>query len=116
MEIIKGQTAEIRCTVYSFWSGQPATSTLANLTGATINAYFKNRDGDADVDALFTIAGVNVDAANGLCKIVIPASSTNGLNNTKIVFEVVVKLSNGEYIRNGVQDLILQPNVGKTLF
>jgi hypothetical protein len=116
MELIKGQSAKVQATVYSYWSGQAATSVLANLVGATIKTYIKERESDADSAALLTINGTVTDGPNGLCESAITAAQTNTLSFTRLVIETVAKLAGGDYIRSGVEPLILLPNVGKTLF
>lgn len=116
MEMIKGETKLIRGTVYSDWTGLVTTSTLANLTGATTKGYLKNRDTDSDAVAVATINGVNIDAVNGEVGVTIPAATTNALSQQKLWFEMVTKLADGSYIRSGAQELVLKPNVGKTLF
>lgn len=116
MDIIKGATVQVVSTIYSYWTGETGTSIIANLTGASGNLYAKKRDGDLDANAVFTKAGVITDALNGVMTFTIAAADTNGLSLTPLVYEIVVKLQDGTYIRNGVQPLILKANVGKTLF
>jgi hypothetical protein len=114
--IVKGSSVDILATVYSYWTGDASTSVIANLTGSTINAYFKNRPGDSDANAVFTKGGVVTDPTNGICKVTIAAADTNTLSQPKLYYEIVIKMADGTYIRTGVQDIILDPNVGKTLF
>lgn len=116
MDIVKGTTGRINFTAYSYWSGNPATSTPANLTGSTTNAYFKNRDGDADAAAVLTKTGAISDAINGKGYIALTAAETVALSQSRLVYEIVTKLSDGSYTRTGVLVLNLLPNVGKTLF
>lgn len=116
MEIVKGQTFEISLTVYSVWTGDLSTSTVTNLTAATIKCYVKKRDGDPDSAAILTINGALVDAINGLAKINFTAADTNSLSYANLVMEVVTKLADGTFIRTGVEPFDIKPNVGKTLF
>lgn len=116
MDIIKGQTQKIRLTIYSYWSGQESTSTLANLTGATVKAFFKRRATDLDNAALITKTATIIDAGNGVAEFTLTASDTNGISDSKLVWEPVAKLSDNSFIRNGVGDVNLLPNVGKELF
>jgi hypothetical protein len=122
MEIVKGETATFEGTAYSYWTGVASTSTVADITGATIKTYIKRNINDADNAAVITITGTIVTPAAGLFRSTLLASDTNGL--TEITdkpvdwyFEHVVKLSDlTTYIRSGVQFLTILPNVGKTLF
>ncbi len=114
--IIRGRTAVIECTVYDEWTGQASSSTPANITGATVKAFIKKRSGDPDADALATIDATLVTPLVGLCRVVIPAATSNPWNYQSLVIEVVAKKANGEYIGNGVNELKIDPNVGKILF
>lgn len=117
MDMIKGETKKFRARVYSDWTGLAATSTKANLTGATTKGYFKNRDTDSDAAAVATKDGVNFDAVNGVVDVTLAAGDTNALSQQKLWMEIVVKLADGTtYIRSGARELVLLPNVGKTLF
>lgn len=116
MELVKGSSVKIVNTVYSNWTGDATTSLIANLTGATINMYVKKRDGDSDANALLTKSGNVTDAVNGVCEVVVAAGDTNNLSYMNLVYEIVVKLSDGTYVRSGVNLFTLLPNVGKTLF
>lgn len=114
--IVKGSSFDVQLTIWSTWTGDAATSTLANLTGATGNVYFKQRPTDSDASALFTKAVSLVDPVNGTAKATVLAADTNERSQQKIVFEGVIKMADGTYIRTGVEDLVILPNVGKTLF
>lgn len=117
LRLVRGKTAKLTYLVYSIWTGIAATSTLANISGSTTKVYFKNKESDSDAEALFTLNGTIVDGPNGSGEVLIPAANTNELYQQKIVYEVVCKLSDGTtYIRGGSEDMILEPNVGKTLF
>ncbi|HQQ81947.1 MAG TPA: hypothetical protein PK059_02100 [Cyclobacteriaceae bacterium] len=116
IEIVKGSTVVISSTVYSTWTGQASTSTVADITGATINAYFKNSEFDADGSAVFTKTGSVVSGPAGTLTVTIAATDTNTLTQKYLVYEIVVKTSGGSYIRSGVDELTMLSNVGKTLF
>jgi hypothetical protein len=116
IEIIKGSSVILESTVYSYWSGSVSSSITANLAGAIVKCYVKKRDGDSDANALLTINGTVTDTVNAICQVIITAAQTNGLSYPNVVFEIVVKLADGSYLRTGVEQLIIKPNVGKTLF
>lgn len=116
MEVIKGSTFKIIQVVYSYWSGQADTSTLANITGSTIKLFLKQRDSDPDSAALLTLNGTVTDGPNGECEVAFTAANTNDLSYSSLVYEVVVKLADSSYLRSGVLPFILKPNVGKVLF
>ena len=40
-ELIKGETGVFEGTAYSYWTGLASTSTVADITGATIKTYIK---------------------------------------------------------------------------
>lgn len=113
--ITKGQTTTLRHTIYSYWSGQESSSIKANLAGATINVYFKQRLTDADAAAVLTKTGTVVDAVNGGADTALAASDTNAMSYSKLFMETVAKLSDGTtYIRQ-VEEVTLNPNLRKTL-
>jgi len=117
LQTVKGATDKIVCTVYSVWTGSPSTSTVQDITGATIKGFFKASEFDADGSALFTKTGSITNATGGVCEIPIAATDTNSLTQQTIAFEVVAKLADGvTYIRSGSQPLALLSNVGKVLF
>lgn len=116
MEIVKGASVKFSAVFYSIWTGDTATSTLANLTGGSGKLYVKNRDGDSDANAILTKVGTITDAVNGAMDFLIAASDTNILSYQILVCEFVAKDTNGSYIRSGVLPLTLVANVGKTLF
>lgn len=116
-EAKRGSTFKLTHVFYSYWSGQEATSIRANLAGATIKTYVKNRDTDSDAAGILTINGTVTDSVNGLGETPFAASDTNTLSYSKLVCETVAKLADGSYVRPiEVDYLILNPNVGKTLF
>lgn len=122
MEIIKGETASLESTVYSYWSGTASSSTIADITGSTIKCYIKRNYTDADVSAVLTLTGAIVSGPAGTCRVPVTATDTNTL--TEITdravdwyYEIVVKLADATtYIRSGVRVVTILPNVGKTLF
>lgn len=117
MAIIRGRNATLECVVYSKWTGQASTSIPANLAGASVKCYIKKRPDDADSEVLIpVIDGSITDAVNGLVDVPITAANTNILSYQKVFFEVVAKTAGGVYIGNGVGELEIKPNVGKTLF
>jgi hypothetical protein len=117
LQTVKGATDKIVCTVYSVWTGSPSTSTVQDITGATIKGYFKNSEFDSDASAVFTKTGSITNATGGICEVPIAASDTNTLAQSVLYFEAVAKLSDGvTYIRSGSQPIALLSNVGKTLF
>lgn len=119
MDVIKGSSCVIGGVVYTNWTGDSSTSTLATpaqMTGATVNLYVKQRETDSDANAVLTISGTVLDINAATIQAVITATQTNTLSYQNMVYEIVVKLSDGTYHRSGVQPFILKPNVGKTLF
>lgn len=116
IHIERGRDATIECTVYSLWTGQASSSVVANITGATVKAYIKKRSGDPDADALAVIDATLTTPLSGICQVTVLASLSNPWNYQRLVIEVVAKTAGGQYIGNGVNDLVIDPNVGKTLF
>jgi hypothetical protein len=116
MDIIKGRTATIICTIYSYWNGETSTSTPANLNGATVKLIAKLQDSDSDASAVFTINGTVTDPLNGVCSFTIPAATTNVISQRALTVEAVAKLSDGSYVGGGIDILNIKPNVLKTLF
>lgn len=112
MDIVKGSSVKFSLTVYI----DDAATTLANLTGATIKLMVKNRITDPDASALVDRTGVVTDAVNGLAEVVMLAADSMALNYFSLKMEIVVKLSDGSYIRTGPIDLHLIEAVKKTLF
>lgn len=114
MKIVKGSTIRINSVVYS-----DNGITVASIVGATITAMFKKSHTDLDSAAVLvkTVgSGVTItDGVNGACETLLAAADTNGLSYTRLYFELLVKLSNGEHIRSGITELELEPNVVKTL-
>ena len=119
MDVIKGSSVAVGGVVYTNWTGDSSSSTLATpgqMTAATINLYVKQRETDSDANAVFTKSGTVLDINAATVQASVLASDTNILSYQNLVFELVVKLSDGTYHRSGVQPLNLKPNVGKTLF
>lgn len=112
--LIKGQTARIVSTVYT-----DEGLTVANLTGALVRFMVKKNPADPDGSALLTKnigTGVTViSAAEGTLECALTASETNGLSYPSVYFEILVKLSNGTYIRSGIEELIFTKNLIQTL-
>jgi hypothetical protein len=116
MEMVKGASVKFSAVFYSVWTGDTATSILANLTGGSGKLYVKNRDGDSDANALFVKNGTITDAVNGAMDFLVAAADTNLLSYQNLVCEFVAKDNTGAYIRSGVLPFTLVANVGKTLF
>lgn len=113
--ITKGQTTTLRHTIYSYWSGQESSSIKANLAGASVNVYFKQRLTDADASAVLNKAGTVTDAVNGVADTALAASDTNAWSYSKLFMETVAKLSDGTtYIRQ-IEEVEIDPNLKKTL-
>jgi hypothetical protein len=112
--ITKGTSLTIQSTVYT-----DNLVTKANLTGATVTALFKKRFDDTDANALLTKSvgtGVTLsDPTVGRCDVALLASETNDLSYGSIFFEILVKLASGQYIRSGIEEIVLEQNVVKTL-
>lgn len=119
MEIVKGETASIDGTVYSYWSGVASTSTVANVTGGAVSCLVKRNYTDADNQAVLTLAGSVVSGPAGTVTVPIAASDTNALteisqNQVDWYFEILVKVGT-TYYRTGVQFLTILPHAIKTL-
>ena len=112
MDLIKGNSLTIDCVVYT----DQDLLLIANLTGATIKLYVKKKDNDLDINAILNKTGTVTGATTGQCQVTITAAESNALTYQKLALEIVAKLADGTYIRTGVVDLNLFPNVGKTLF
>lgn len=113
MEVIKGETLNIKSKVYL----DVDQRLLANCTGSTSTMMVKAREGDSDASAIITKAGSISDGPNGEISFSFSAAETLALPSYhKVVFEIVVKLADGTFIRTGVDDLYLLSNVLKTLF
>lgn len=112
--IIRGSTVTIQATVYTDQSKQ----TVANLTSATIFCIVKKRSEDLDTEALFSKSvgsGITiVGATTGRCDIVFTATDTN-TQLKQLYYEIVVKLSDGTVIRNGINEIKMYGNVRKVL-
>lgn len=111
--IFKGTSVIIEGTVYQ------KTDVLANLSGSTITVLIKRNHNDSDADALYTKtigSGVTItDAANGRFDVQILSSETNSLGFNIIYWEALVKLSTGQHIRTGVEEIELVDNLIKVL-
>lgn len=116
MDIVRGSSVVISCTVYSYWSGTSATSVVADLTGAEVRLLVKLRPADDDAAALLNKAGGVINPAAGLMEVGIDAADTNDIPYSDMYYEIVTKLSDSTFIRNGVEYFNLKPNVLKTLF
>lgn len=93
----------------------------ADLTGASIKTMVKRNVNDADAAAILTKqvgSGIAIiaPATNGESETTITAAETNVITYDVVYVETVVKLSNGEFIRSGVDRLEIKGNVLKTLF
>jgi hypothetical protein len=112
--ITKGQTTILESVVYT--NNGLAT---ANLTSASVSFMVKKNVADLDAEALITKSvgsGIVItDAVNGVLQITLNASDTNDLSYQSLFFEILVKLSNGTYIRTGMEELIINRNLIKTL-
>lgn len=117
MDIVRGSSNEVAFTAYKVWAKDVDSRQVADITGSTIKMFIKARATDPDSAAILTLNGVVVDGVNGKGKVVITAANTNNLSYQSLVYEIVTKLADGiTYIRNGVQDLNINMNVGKVLF
>ena len=117
MDVVKGRTATLVYTFYSYWSGETSTSTLANITGATIKFMAKLSDSDLDSAATISKTGSVTDGLNGLASVTLAASDTNSISQRQLMCECVAKLADGTtYIGAGVDTLNLKANLIKTLF
>lgn len=121
MEIVKGETATFEGTAYSYWTGVAATSTIADITGATIKTLIKRNLGDADGAAVINVTGVVLSGTAGTFRSTITAAVSNALTEItdKAVdwyYEHVIKLADGTtYIRSGAGFVTILPNVLNTL-
>lgn len=116
IEIIKGRTATLSGVVYSTWTGYASTSTVADISGGTVKAYFKNSEFDLDASAVVTLTGSVVSGPAGTYTVPILASDTNALTQRDLFYEVVVKVGATTYYGSGSDVITLLNNVGKTLF
>lgn len=102
----KGQTAKIESVVFT-----DDGLTTANLTSASIQFMVKKNPADPDSQAVLTKSvGSGVVITNptaGICQTTITASDTNNLSYLSLYFEILVKLSDGTYIRTGMHELVL---------
>lgn len=114
MKLVRGTSAVIQSTVYI-----DECKTVADLTGANIVVMFKKNHNDKDTEALYTktigTGVVVVDAINGRFDTQLLASETNGLSLSYLYFEAQVKLASGQYIRTGVEQIVLVDNLIKQL-
>lgn len=114
MDIIKGEDFEIYATVYQEWTGDAATSQVANCAGASVSCMLKNRPDDADASAVLNLNGSVVNAPNGRVKVPVTAAQTNALGQAKLYGEILVKLSGNVY-RRAKFELNMEGNVIKVL-
>jgi hypothetical protein len=113
-EIIKGKTFRIQSVVYTDEGITPA-----NLAGATAKFLVKKNVADPDSSALInkTIGqGITIiSESEGLLETLITATDTNNLSYKVLYFELVVKLANGNIIRNGIDEFVIEKNIVNTL-
>lgn len=119
MEIVKGSSASIDGTVYSYWSGVAATSTVADVTGGSVTCLIKRNFTDADNQAVLTLIGSVVSGPAGTVRVPITAAATNALteisaNQVDWYYEVLVKVGT-TYYRTGVQFISILPHAILTL-
>lgn len=104
--VTKGQTAKIESTVFT-----DDGLTAANLTGASIQFMLKKNPADPDSQALLTKnvgSGITItNATAGICTVTLSAADTNGLSYLSLYFEILVKLTDGTYIRTGMHEIVL---------
>jgi hypothetical protein len=112
MALTKGNSLKFVCTVYT----DADNKVLADLTGALVKLIVKRRDTDLDSAALVNKAGAVTSIQNGTCEALLLASESNSLFYNRVVWEIVVKLLDGTFIRTGAQPLDLETNVLKALF
>jgi len=121
MEIVKGESATIESTTYSYWSGEAASSTIADITGGTVKFMLKRNFTDADGSAILNLSGAIISGPAGTCRVTIAATDTNSLTDitdhqVDWYYEIVVKLVDGTtYIRSGVQFITILPHAIKAL-
>lgn len=113
--IVKGATQKITHVIYSKWTGDAATSILANLTGGSLKTYFKQRDTDSDASAILVIDGAVTDAVNGGAETNITPAQTISLSQAKLWVQTVAKDSVGANHRSTPELVDLVPTVGKTV-
>ena len=118
MKIIRGNTTPLISVCYlDSWGNQ-----IADVTGATIKAVFKKNPKDSGADVIIPTkrvgSGVTIIApgTNGVVQTLLTATETNAISQNKIFFELVVKLADGTFIRNGIEEIEVTGNVLKTLF
>jgi large exoprotein involved in heme utilization and adhesion len=119
MEIVKGESASINGTVYSYWSGVASTSTIADVTGGSVSCLIKRNYTDNDNQAVLTLTGSVVSGPAGTVTVAITAAATNALtditsNQVDWYYEVLVKVGT-TYYRTGVQFISILPHAIKTL-
>lgn len=112
--VTKGQTAKIESTVFT-----DDGLTLANLTNASIQFMLKKNPSDPDSQALLTKnvgSGVTItNPTGGICQVTLTAADTNGLSFMSLYFEILVKLTDGTYIRTGMHEIVLNKTLINTL-
>lgn len=114
-EVVKGSTVAIQSTVYA-----DIDNTIpADITGADITVLVKKLASDPDSATLITKVvggGVTITSGpEGLCETILSALDMNNLSYNSVFYEILVNLATGVYIRSGVEEIVLKPNLIKTL-
>lgn len=112
--LTKGQTAKIESVVFT-----DDGLTAANLTGSAIRFMMKKNPADPDSAAVLTKnigTGVIItNATAGICQVTLTAADTNSLSYLSLYFEILVKLSDGTYIRTGMHEIVFNKTIIQTL-
>jgi hypothetical protein len=113
MDLIRGESCKFFVTVYA----DASRKILANISGATIKLIIKKRDTDTDANALINKNGTILSSTDATAEVLLLASESNAFAAyNELVFEIIVKLADGSFIRSGTEKLNLKPSVLKTLF
>lgn len=111
---IRGASLTIQATVYT----DQTKTVAANITSATIFCIVKKRPEDLDTEALFSKSvgsGITiVTPTSGRCDIAFTATDTNIIFK-QVYYEIVVKLTDGTVVRNGINEVRVYGNVRKIL-
>lgn len=110
VEIVKGNSVKFSCVV------KDNNGVVIDLTSATLKLVVKKNDSDLDSAALVNKNGSIITANAGTCEVVLTAAESNALPYDNVVYELIVKLADGSYIRTGSDRITLRANVLKTLF
>jgi hypothetical protein len=111
MNLIIGSTSKFVLHVYN-----DESESLADLTGATIMLVIKKRDTDTDAQALLSKAGVVTSLSAATAEVSITATESLLLKSyPEVVYELIVRLATGVYIRTGSNKLKTKPNVQKAI-